>query len=484
MSRRYPPMPVIPGRQRGAIAIMISFMILVMLGFIGLAIDLSRLYNRKVELQTVADTAALAAARKLSGTADGIDEAVTEAATIAGEAKFNYGREKVTWSPAAIKFGSSATGNLWLDAAAAKAVAGAMSYVKVDTRQLDPDLGTIETFFIRFVAPDQTTANTSASAVAGRASLKVTPLAICAMSALPAAARPATGELVQYGFRRGVGYDLMQLNPNGAAPANFVINPIDTNGAPGAPSNTMAAVVGPFVCAGTIPMGSIAGAELRVGSPFPLASLFEHLNSRFDQYGGGFCNYRSAPPDVNIKPFHYDKDIGWLKSATPDQQTAKSTNASPLSTIADLLDESGNTAPMYGALWTSARPVPFSAYVPGMPEPKGGYAPFPRDSWVGLYGNAKPEPKASYPSATPYGATGGTNFTPPATAHGKGIKQRRVLHVPLLSCPVSGGANAQASVLAVAKFFMTVPATATSISAEFAGIATGDALSGSVELYK
>ena len=83
MSRPYPPMPVIPGRQRGAIAIMISVMILVILGFIGLAIDLSRLYNRKVELQTVADTAALAAARKLTGATSGIDDAVTAAGAIA-----------------------------------------------------------------------------------------------------------------------------------------------------------------------------------------------------------------------------------------------------------------------------------------------------------------------------------------------------------------------------------------------------------------
>jgi hypothetical protein len=59
-----------------------------------------------------------------------------------------------------------------------------------------------------------------------------------------------------------------------------------------------------------------------------------------------------------------------------------------------------------------------------------------------------------------------------------------VLNVPLLDCPVAAGADAQAAVLAIGKFFMTVPATATSINAEFAGIASGDALSGSVELYK
>lgn len=484
MSPLPPTMPVLPGQQRGAIAIMMAVMILVILGFIGLVIDLSRLYNRKVELQTVADTAALAAARKLTGSASGIDDAVSAAGAIASSSTFNYGQEDVTWSPAAITFGASASGNVWLDAAAAKAVAGTMSFVRVDTRQLDPELGTIETFFIRFVAPDQTTANTAASAVAGRSSLKVTPLAVCAMSAVPAAARATTGELLQYGFRRGVGYDLMRLNPNGATPENYVINPIDTNGAPPSTGNTTAAVVGPFVCAGVIPMGTIAGAELRVSRPFPLASLYHHLNSRFDDYVDGQCNYRSAPPDINVKHYVYNTSVGWMKSAAPAQQTAQSTNTSPLRTIADLTDESGNTAPMYGPLWTYAKPVPFSAYSAGVPEPKNGYTPFALPAWINLYGNGKPEPKISYPSATPYGASGGTNFKAPAAAHGEGIRHRRVLHVPLLSCPVANGANAQASVLAIAKFFMTVPATATSVSAEFAGIASDAALSGSVELYK
>ena len=49
-------------RQAGAIAIMFSLTLLFLLGFIGLALDLAILYNRKVELQSLADAAALAAA--------------------------------------------------------------------------------------------------------------------------------------------------------------------------------------------------------------------------------------------------------------------------------------------------------------------------------------------------------------------------------------------------------------------------------------
>jgi uncharacterized membrane protein len=47
-------------RQRGALLTTFALMLLVVLGFVGVALDLSRLYNRKVELQNLADAAALA----------------------------------------------------------------------------------------------------------------------------------------------------------------------------------------------------------------------------------------------------------------------------------------------------------------------------------------------------------------------------------------------------------------------------------------
>jgi len=47
---------------------------------------------------------------------------------------------------------------------------------------------------------------------------------------------------------------------------------------------------------------------------------------------------------------------------------------------------------------------------------------------------------------------------------------RRLLYVPLLSCPVPAGQYVAAPVVAVARFLMTAPATATELSAEFAGV--------------
>jgi hypothetical protein len=80
-------------------------------------------------------------------------------------------------------------------------------------------------------------------------------------------------------------------------------------------------------------------------------------------------------------------------------------------------------------------------------------------------------------------ASGGANFLSPSSAHLPGVRYRRVLNVPLLSCPVAAGANVTANVLAIGRFFMTVPATATSISAEFAGVVPEQSLGGRVEMY-
>ena len=140
---------------------------------------------------------------------------------------------------------------------------------------------------------------------------------------------------------------------------------------------------------------------------------------------------------------------------------------------------------MYGPLWAYARAVPYSSYVAGVAEPVAGYTPFATGAWSTLYGPSAPAPSVSYPSgvSTPYRAILGTNFLSPPSAN-KGVANRRVLNVALLSCPVAPGALASATVLAIGKFMMTVPATSTRLYAEFGGLAAEPLLQGAVELYK
>ena len=106
-------------RQRGAIAIVFALIVAGLIGFIGLALDLARVYNRRAELRTVANVAALAAARSLNGTSAGIDAALAQSAAAMSALKYQYNRKGITWNNAALSF-SSSPGGAWVDHGSAR----------------------------------------------------------------------------------------------------------------------------------------------------------------------------------------------------------------------------------------------------------------------------------------------------------------------------------------------------------------------------
>ncbi|HYE40063.1 MAG TPA: hypothetical protein VEB23_09040, partial [Ramlibacter sp.] len=79
----------------------------------------------------------------------------------------------------------------------------------------------------------------------------------------------------------------------------------------------------------------------------------------------------------------------------------------------------------------------------------------------------------------------GTSTTFKAPTSTRKLRYQRVLHVPLLECPVVGS---EATVLAIGKFMLTVPASNaagnTYISAEFGGLAAGSGRSMATRLYR
>lgn len=494
MRPRRPPHHPCP-RQRGAILIMFAVMVLILLAMAGMALDLAMAYNRKTELQALADAVALAAARELNGTAAGIDNAVTAAETAAANFSYHYNTQPIPWSSAALSF-AAAPGTpdaAWTSAGSAATAPASLRYARVDTAALDDldgSLNNIPSIFMRANAGAPTTLRASARAVAGRMTIPVTPLAICAQAGTPAAMRansanPAYNELVEFGFRRGVGYNLMNLNPNGLTPENFLIDPLSPPDTPGSPANFSTAVVGPFVCAGTMLMAGVTGGTLNVQRNFPLSNLYTHLNSRFDNYTGNACAPEGAPPDTNIKQYAYTS-IAWMSPAAAAQSAASWTDSGiRLRTRADPLPgPAGTTAAQYGPLWAYAKAVPYSAYVAAPVEPAAGYTTFTTGAWSTLY-TPGPPAASSYPSlvptSTPYTTGGATYASAPSRT---GLPKRRVLNVALLACPVPAGATATATVLGVGRFFMTVPATAAALNAEFAGATPAASLAGTVELQR
>lgn len=480
-------------RQSGAFAIMFVPLLIVLVGFFGLALDLGHVYNRKAELQGVAQGVALTAARELNGTSDGVTAALAKASDATRRFRVDYGNT-IAWNDNAIRFSNSPAADAeWVDAATARGTPANRYYVKVDTNELGDETGLVDTIFIKALSPAYASVTVSDQAVAGRSTINITPLAICAMSTQAATARtpsaaPAITELVEYGFRRGVSYDLMNLNPGGTGPVNFAIDPLAPPGGAGSSSNTSASALAPFVCTGQMWTARVTGGAIRVGSPFPIGALYRELNSRFDQYSNSRCNAHGAPPDFNIKSYSHGPSGGasWM---IPRPSTASATSVltgNRLETIADRPTPPAGTAPgAYGPLWAYSRAVKFSAYSAGAPEPDGGYATFAISDWGSLYPATPAPASSSYPESPPYWAASGTHYGRPSTANLPiSAMGRRVLHVPLLHCPVAPGSNVGATALAIGRFFMTIPATETSIHAEFAGTIPENRLTSKVVLYR
>jgi Flp pilus assembly protein TadG len=448
---------------------MTPFVLIVMLAMLGMALDLSQSYNRKTELQSLADAVALAAASALDGTSAGIDKAITAAAQNAGYA-YLYNTAPISWSSAALKFGTDSNGSGgWVDGATAKLNPSKIFFARVDTSALDSAFGQVDNYFMPVLSSALATTIVSASAVAGRDSLNVLPLAICANSNTPAAS--LAGELVEYGFRRGVSYNLMKLNPGGTSPENFLVNPIAPPGTVGTTMMNRMDVVAPFVCTGKMAIPTLGGGDITVERGFPLSSLYVHLNSRFGTYVTP-CQSSTAPADPSVKSFDLN-NVPWMKYK-PDGQSANSL-ASPLLTVAEQPASATQTA--YGPLWTYAKAAKYTSYTAnGGVEPAAGYSTFSTTDWSTLYNPGKPAAQ-SYPGTTPYQANGGgTPYQP--------NRNTRVLNIPLLRCPVAAGTSSTATVLGIAKFFMTVPATSSALYAEFAGMNTETALGGNARLYR
>lgn len=467
-------------RDTGAIGVMFAGALIVMFGFFALALDLSQLYNRKMELQNVADTVALAAAPELDGTPAGIANALAKGSAPftaePGTMTYQYGNQSMAWNDSAMEFGAT-PGGPWQSAADAKAKPGGLLYVKVDTTGLNADYGAVTTLFAQVIGNPAVT-STSTRAIAGRSALKVTPLGICAMR--DEEHRAHNTELEEYGFRRGVSYNLLDLNRvTSTEGATFIVNPL-----PGGAPITSAATLAPFVCSGTMAMARLTGGRVTVSSNFPIKDLLNEFNSRFAATTA--CDARTAPTDINVKEYLY-AGIAWMSPA-PQQQSALLQNSEDRRWTVAGPDTApaGTTGPQYGPLWSYAKAVPFTAYTEGVPEPPAGYATFDVSAWATLYNPGQPKTSTvtPYPTSlirpTPYSQTSGTGFYKNPGVGVRMLADRRVLNLPLLACPVSGS---KAVVLGVGKFFMTVQATETGLYGEFAGLASDQSLGTRVVLY-
>ncbi|MGZ8320720.1 MAG: pilus assembly protein TadG-related protein [Telluria sp.] len=475
-------------RQRGVFAVAGILMLVPIITLFGLALDLTVAYARRAEMQDVADAAALAAARALNGTVQGVQAAQDAAAATAALYDYGWGAA-VPWNAAALAFSDDpdAEEPAWLVQAQVNGNnARGLSYARVDTRQLVSGdgvaLGDVTAMFMQRLG-NAATVSTAARAVAGPTATRALPLAVCAMRQEAAWARPVPPtterELVEFGFRRGVGYNLLALNPEGEDPLNFVINPLDFPGAPEKLGNKDPAVVGKFVCDGSMTAPRLrGGSEVYVQSPFP-SELRRELNSRFDEYIESDCLDKVAVPDKNIRQFHTLYSKWWMSTIpsaefTSSQSVKVSTDdgGKKLVSVSDGFDKVA--AHHYGTLWAFARPVRHDPSAPG----EAG-TPFDDDSWPVLYPATGNDLNATMGTVAPYFDVGAHLVAAPYPR----MQGRRILYVPLLQCsPVPP--TDRATVLGVGRFLMTAKASASAIHAEFGGLAPDAELGTSVGLHR
>ncbi|HJV26054.1 MAG TPA: pilus assembly protein TadG-related protein [Aromatoleum sp.] len=520
--------PSLRCRQRGVTAVMTGLMAVVLFAFGGLVLDLGHLYIGKSELQNSADAAALAGAKELNNTAAGITAAVDKAIAISGQHQYNFS-SPVTITIANIRVGSCPNASnansfgrpnlrnpscTFVPAASvtSDAAAAGLSFLEVDS-----GTRTLNTYLMRVAGAAYNTTSTSGYAVAGRFETLVTPIGVCAVDPANRTSKYTHSngqtELVELGFRRGVTYNLFQLNPLASGPSDpYLINPIDAPPNACDPGHASANFTAPFICTGKTPitLDLTSGTGKVYTNTGMTASLDSSLNSRFDDYKSpSVCDPSSAPPDVNVREYRcHPKSAGsacdnsgadttptdWLEpgaSTLPDREFVDTdpTNNKPRYALPP--GPTGISFAQYGPLWSYSP----AYHADGSSPPKAGTPYAVADAnGSNMYHtttgvNFFDTTANGYPTTgTPYSQTAGKYFKAPSHT---GTKNRRVLNIVIVDCrtPPSGSSSCGLmTVLGVGKFFMQTKADFSGgpnryLDTEFAGL-VDPVPPGDIRLYR
>jgi Flp pilus assembly protein TadG len=447
-----------PRRQRGAIAIMFAVLLFVLLAAGGLVIDLGHLYVLKSELQNGADSGALAGAKELNMTSGGITLAAAKALAFSQQNKFDFSSALVLTN-SNVTFSSSPDGP-WVSVGEAQASPSGKSFIKVDTGNK-----TVPTYLMR--VSGRTSMTTAGVAVAGRFVVDITPLGVCAVDPLNRLGARLFGlekELLEYGFRRGTTYDMLQLKNIAGSSDPMLINPVDSPPTACSASNSSANFTAPFLCQGNSAVTNNATA-VYANTGVSAGPVEKALNSRFNDYSGGSpCIPASAPPDRNVKEYVYNTTVDWMNPVqTAQSQVIDSATGKP-STATQASNKQG-------VLWTYSRPL----NAVGSDGSFAAGAPLTTADWPALYNGTAAD--ADYPagiSASPYAETSGAHFLAPAT--NTPTNNRRLMNLAIVNCTVPAGSGSckQIPLLGIGRFFLQRKAALTGsdkgIWVEFAGL--------------
>ncbi len=471
-------------RQQGAVAIIVALCLVVLVGMMGLVLDLGHLYVAKSELQNAADAAALSGAKELDGTLAGIARAKSAACAVGGMNEYDLSSKPVantTGTPPSCTNLTLQVGDcpdpvcmLPIASISSDAQAADKTFLEVNT-----GARTFGTWFIHVFSNMTNSMQTAGIAVAGRYSTLISPMAVCAVDKTRK----------EQGFVRGVAYNLPDMNPISKGDPIW-INPVDSYPGPCDQNHGNTPTMVPYVCSGKSATIKSLPTDVWVNTGAQ-AALTGPLNSRFgDNYSGGHaCDPALAPPDENVKEFfctqakNPNKDnncpngapatnapVTWMDTVNqtdqliPYHQTIEILNSpqgKPFNYPTRLSTEVPGNFPKYGVLWSYSREVKDFTTDP--------YINYQVSDWPTLYGGSA---ENTFPASSPY-----LTYIESPTGVGAPYKEadRRVLNVAIIDCAgvtsIPGQqCNMHLPVLAVGKFFMQRRANLPDqISGEFAG---------------
>jgi len=273
--------------ERGSVLAVAAISMLAMLLSTGLAVDISRFYSAKAELQNAADAAALAAVSALNSGAKGITDATDRAVKAMNNYDFNH--TGVTFPRDNVLFAVNYNGS-YMSEAAALTQPQNIRFVKVTT----PASPVGVSFAAAVLGSSK---NLSATAIAGY-SVPINNLC----DFLPVS-------VIDYGVP--------------LAPGNTYTFRADNQQQVSAGNMQILAVAGPGGSDVRIGVGSGVDACAEAGGTYSIDSkpgantgpVKQGINTRFDDYASGL-DPSTMPPDTNIK-----ENITWdqYKNGSPSQ---------------------------------------------------------------------------------------------------------------------------------------------------------------------
>ena len=301
-----------PTRQRGAVAIIVGLSMAVLVGFVGLALDLGKLYVAKTELQNSADACALAAAQALTGVnANQLAQSEAAGITTGGVNHVMFQADPVAYAiDESVTFSTALNGEYRSKAGMGAAEALSMRFARCTVSR-----PAIPTWFIQTLelVPGVTvgTQTVRATAVATLQPAQTNcalPVALCE-TAIAGASR---GDWIQGVIGPGGG------SSGGAGSLTGNFQWVDFTPPAGGASELASILKGPGTC-------NLPSEGTEVGQPGNVASAADEWNSRFGIYKGS-TRPEDAVPDFTGYAY---TELSWstASNAYNDFQDKRGSNA-------------------------------------------------------------------------------------------------------------------------------------------------------------